>query len=305
MAPEQRIRGESEVLPGQYGERAGAAIVGCGSRGVVLSHQAFLDREPVFTTSDLVAYLEGRGAVNPLAESRLLQEQWHREGLVVAVRPDVFAVVDDGGVSEGFQPRSWLVAMKLAPDSVLSHRTAVDYWGYAYTMWFEVVYSATHPAPDTAYGFETYRGVRFPDRLVASRQQHSGVVERDFAGGTVRVTTMERALVDIMDTPRLGGSWEEIWRTLARVDNFDLAAVAAYCDLMGAGTELRTRVGFFLDHHRHMWGLDDEDLVPFRSPLQSEPFHLAPRTPRACHYIRDWNLVVPTDVWERGWAAVH
>ena len=101
----------------------------------------------------------------------------------------------------------------------------------------------------------------------------------------------------------MGGSWEEIWRTLALVDSFDLAAVAAYCDLLAADAEIRAKVGFFLDHHRHLWNITNGDLAPYRPPPgpHREPFYLSPDSTRPCLVVGDWNLAVPIDIWERQW----
>lgn len=268
-----------------------------------MAYETFLDREPVFTGLDLAAYLEGCGVGRPRREAQRVREGWQSAGRLVTVAPDVFAVVTDGGPPEGFQPFPYLVAAKLAPDAVLTHRSAVDFWGHSYTWWFEVVYSATDPSPLLAYGRMGYRGVRFPDRLLASGAQHTEVVEEDYAGGKVRAATMERTLVDLMAVPHLGGSWEQIWRTLALADGYDLAAVAAYCDLLAADAELRAKVGFFLDHHRDQWDITDGDLVPFRPPpgTRREPFFLSPGYPRPCVVAADWNLAVPVDIWERQW----
>ncbi len=270
-----------------------------------MAHETFLESEPVFTRPDLAAYLEDRGVAYPHAYSRQLQERWQKEGRVVAVRPDLCAVIPAGAPPTGFYPWPYLVATKLAPDAVLSHRSAVEYWGFSYTMWYETVYSATRPAPETVNGSMRYRGHPFPDRLVQLGGQHFGVVELDYLGGRVRVTAVERTLVDVLGAPHLGGSWDEIWRMLALADAYDLDTVAAYCDLLGAGSALRAKTGFFLDHHRHLWGFDDDDLAPFRPPPRREPYYLDPDTPRPFLLVEDWNLVVPTYIWKRGWEAFH
>ena len=270
-------------------------------------YEGFLDREPVFTGSDLATYLGERGVAGADAAARRLGLRWQQQGRVVAVRPGVWAVVDDGGPAEGFQPWPYQVGTKLAPDAVLSHRSAVEYWGLSYTMWFDVVYSATRPAPDTVYGVMHYRGVRFPDRLVEREAQHVEVVEKEFAGGGVRVATMERTLVDIMAAPHLGGDWDENCRTLPLAEDYDLDRVAAYCDVLGAGPELRARVGFFLDHSRHMWNFDDAGLAPFRPrrPYPHAPYRLAPGAGGPCLTVGGWHLEVPTYVLRRGWEDFH
>ena len=271
-----------------------------------MDHQMFLEREPVFTGSDLVAYLEGRGVAVPSVEACRLVERWQREGLVAAVQPDLYVVVPDGLDPARFQPMSDLVATKMAPDAVVSHHSALDYWGISYSMWFDEVYSATSPAPSMVYGAMYYRGVRFPERLIVSGNQHFGVAVESYAGGTVRVTTMERTLVDILANPDFGGSWDEIWQSVARADSIDVETVAAYCQMVDGGAALRAKVGFFLDQHRDEWGIEDDDLAPFRPPASLHaPYQLDPWPRKRCSFVREWNLMAPVEVLERKWELVY
>jgi predicted transcriptional regulator of viral defense system len=47
-------------------------------------------------------------------------------------------------------------------------------------------------------------------------------VEVSRSGLSLNVTTFERTLVDVLDAPRHGGGWEEIWRSLESVEFFDI-----------------------------------------------------------------------------------
>ena len=280
-------------------------MVGLVAEVFAVDHEKFLASEPVFTGSELAAFLADRGATRPGAKARRLEERWLQAGRVVAVRPDLFAVVGEGRDPARFQPMSSLVATKMAPDAVVSHHAALDFWGISYSMWFDAVYSATDPAPPTAYGAMYYRGVRFPQRLIASGNQHFGVVEQSYADGSVRVATIERTLVDILAEPDYGGSWDEIYQSLTRADSIDVAMVAAYCEMRDGGAVMRAKVGFFLDQHRELWGIDASDLDQFRpqgSRAVMFAFDTCPR--KRTHYVADWNLVVPVTVVERQWELV-
>ena len=273
--------------------------------GFAVDHETFLAIEPVFTGSELAAFLAGHGVTHPVEEARRLEERWVRAGRVVAVRPDLFAVVSDGIDPARFQPMPSLVATRMAPDAVVSHHLALDFWGISYSLWFDAVYSATDPAPPMVYGAMYYRGVRFPQRLIESGSQHFGVVEQTYADGTVRVTTMERTLVDVLADPDYGGSWDEIYLSVTRADTIDVEAVAAYCQLRDGGPALRAKVGFFLDQHRELWGITAGDLDQFRPPgprAKKFVFDTFPR--KRTHYVEDWNLVVPVEVVERQWDMV-
>ena len=259
---------------------------------------------PVFTGSEFCAFLAGRGVAHPVKEARRLDERWLREGRVVAVRPGLFATVGEGRDPARFQPMPSLVAAKMAPDAVVSHHGALDFGGLSYSLWFDVVYSATDPLPPTVYRAVCYRGVRFPKRLIESGDQHFGVVERSYADGTVRVTTIERTLVDTLADPDYGGSWDEIYQSLTGADSIDVATVVTYCQLRDGGPALRAKVGFFLDQHRGLWGIDDGDLDGFRPQGSGPAVHLDAAPIRRPHYVEDWNLVVPVALVERLWEMV-
>ena len=171
----------------------------------MLDHEKFLASDPVFTSSELAEFLAGRGVAHPVREARRLGEGWVRAGRVV-VRPGLFVVVGEGRDPERFQPMPDLVATKMAPDAVVSHHSALVFWGISYSMWFDAVYSATEPQAPSAFRAMCYRGVRFPQRLIDSGDQHFGVVTRTYADGVVRVTGMERTLVDVLADPDYGGS---------------------------------------------------------------------------------------------------
>lgn len=56
-----------------------------------------------------------------------------------------------------------------------------------------------------------FRPVRYPTKLAASANQLFAVKEVDRAGAlSVRVTSLECTLVDVLDRTDLGGGWEEI-----------------------------------------------------------------------------------------------
>ena len=110
----------------------------------------------------------------------------------------------------------------LTPDAVLSHHTALEYHGRAYSVWQHLVYSSSRPANTLAFRTRTFRGTHFPVVLQRAGTEHYGVMDTDQKGVTIRVTSLERTLVDLLHRPRLGGGWEEIWRSLESVEYFDI-----------------------------------------------------------------------------------
>lgn len=111
---------------------------------------------------------------------------------------------------------AYLLASRMTDDTVLAYHTALEFRGKAYSVFEEIQYltgRATRPATFRSHRF---RPVRFPKKIAASGKQLFAVNEVDRAGLSVRVTSLERTLADVLDRPDLGGGWEEIWRSLER-----------------------------------------------------------------------------------------
>ena len=118
----------------------------------------------------------------------------------------------------------------------------------------------------------------------------------------MRVTTLERTLVDVLDAPQHGGDWEEVWRSLESVEFFDLDAVVAYALQLGSALTV-ARVGFYLSQHREALMVDEGHLRELRARAPAQPRYLDGRREPG-KLVQPWNLVVPARVLRREWAEV-
>ena len=261
-----------------------------------MEHEAVLRELPVFTASDLRERLPapaGRVA------ARRVVAGWESAGRVVRVRPGLFAAVPSWAERpDVFSPAGYLVVGKLATDAAVSHHGALQFFGCAYSIWTEYVYSAAAPLPLFRYGPSYYRGTRYPVALRRAGLEQWGVVEKPYRGGVVRVTSMERTLVDVLAAPRLAGGWEEVWRSSQMVDELDVAGVVEYATLLDNATTC-AKVGYFLDRHREFLPFDDRVLDPLRRRKPRHPHHMDRR--EGGNLVRDWNLIVPHAVAEETW----
>jgi predicted transcriptional regulator of viral defense system len=140
-----------------------------------------------------------------------------------------------------------------------------------------------------------------PATLRAFPDVGGGIRELRHAGGLVRVTSLERTLVDILDAPDKGGGWEEIWRSLEMVEFFDLDAVSAYVRNLGSALAA-ARVGFFLEQHRETLMVEEKHLDGLRVLAPAQPRYFD-RKREPGKLVSRWNLVVPERVLNRDWEA--
>jgi predicted transcriptional regulator of viral defense system len=128
-------------------------------------------------------------------------------------------------------------------------------------------------------------------------------LEADRFGLDVRVTGLERSLVDVLDRPDLAGSWEEIWRSLESVEFFNLDKVVEYVLLLENATTA-AKVGFFLEQHRETLMVEDVYLKSLQQLRPRRPHYFDRARRKDGRLLKRWNLVVPSAVIERSWAEV-
>jgi predicted transcriptional regulator of viral defense system len=261
----------------------------------------FFASHPVFTHEEYLAARGARGDRSPRTADSLLTRH-AAAGNVLHVRRGLYASVPVGIAPDTFQVDPFLLATKLAPDAAVAYHAALQFRGKTYSVWHRfAVLTRRHVRPLAFQGSE-FVGVRPPRALHGLPDLGGGIVSEPHAGGTVRVTSFERTLVDVLDDPDLGGGWEEVWRSLEMVEYFDLAAVIDHT-LQRASALTTARVGFFLEQHREELFVEDQHLKVFRENAPRQPRYLD-RKREAGRLVKPWNLVVPERVINRTWAEV-
>jgi predicted transcriptional regulator of viral defense system len=264
--------------------------------------QEFFHRTPVFTHREFVAFLDPCGYRSSRTPESILA-YYSRKGRILRVRRGLYVAVPFGVDPESCPIDPFLLAAKMADDAVLAYHTALQFHGKAHSMHERFLYVTGRPTRPVNFRTYRFRGVLFPKKLRNKGQEGFGVTKAERSGVDVRVTTLERTLVDVLDRPHLGGTWEEIWRSLEAVEFFDLNGVSEYALLLGNATTI-AKVGFFLDQHREVLMVDDTCLRRLHERRPRTAHYMVRKDRRRGHVVTEWNLVVPPEVFRRSWAEV-
>ena len=127
-----------------------------------MKHEGFFRRHPVFTGEELAVHLASRGEVGSRGQEALLA-YYTRTGRVIRVRRGLYAVVPPGAEPESYPVDAYLIACRLTPDAVLSHHTALEFHGRAYSAWNQLIYSASRPVEPITFRSHRFRGTKFPE----------------------------------------------------------------------------------------------------------------------------------------------
>lgn len=255
----------------------------------------FFDTHPVFRHAEFLAARAGRSR----RTSDNLLARHLAAGRLVRVRRGLYATVPRGVDPARMPVDPYLVASRVTVDAVVAYHGALQFHGKAHSLWRRFDYLSRTLARPFVFQDQQFVPVQ-PPRLGRSLPDWGGgVVEVPHANGVARVTTLERALVDVLHAPDRGGGWEEIWRSLETVEFVDLQTVTEYALQLGSALTI-ARVGFYLDQHREALMVEERHLERLRLHAPAQPRYLDnARSPG--RLVPGWRLIVPESVLRRGW----
>ena len=259
----------------------------------VPSSELFFQTHPVFTREE---YAESRGCTSPRTVDSLLRKHV-ASGRIGRVRRGLYVSVRAGATAEASDP--YLVATKAAPDAAVSHHAALQFHGRTYSIWSDVTFLTCHAGRTFRLGSVKYLPVRPASAVAELPDMGGGIQLVASGGGRVRTCTLERAMVDVLHTPALGGGWEEIWRSLEMVEFFDLELVIAYALALDSALTI-ARVGWFLEQHREQLFVEEAHLARLAARAPNQPRYLDAGRGSG-RLVRPWNLIVPDEVRNRSW----
>ncbi|MCJ7745599.1 MAG: transcriptional regulator [Actinobacteria bacterium] len=259
----------------------------------------FFAKHPVFTVAELDDYLGGN---NKNTRNSLLTYHRRSEN-ILPVRRGLYAVVTPGASAETASLDPYLLASKMTVDATLAYHTALVIHGKAYSVYHRFTYLSERPSQPVHFRGYDFRCVVVSKALRKKGKESFGVEQVERVGIPVRVTDLERTLVDALDRPDLCGGWEEVWRSLESIEYVKLDEVAEYVRLLGKSTTA-AKVGFFLQQHADALMVDDKQLGKLRKLAPRQPHYLDRSRRGGGTFLSEWNLIVPEAVIKRSWAEV-
>ncbi|MCK5800510.1 MAG: transcriptional regulator [Deltaproteobacteria bacterium] len=256
----------------------------------------FFQSHPVFTHEE---YARSRSGGSSRTVDSLLRKHMQR-GRIVRVRRGLYVTMPPGTSAETVDP--YLLASKVTSDAAVSHHAALQFHGRTYSVWSQVTFLTRHHARRFRFGPTEYVPAHPPTAVAELPDMGGGIETVSSGGGRVRVCTCERAMVDVLHAPALGGGWEEIWRSLEMIEFLDLEAVISYALRLESATTI-ARVGLFIEQHRERLFVEDAHLERLASCAPRAPRYLDATRERG-RLVRPWNLIVPEWVLNQRWGEV-
>lgn len=257
---------------------------------------------PVFRLEDFAVAHQAGHRRRPSASLSIVK-QHTRNGRLLRVRRGLYAVVPRGVSPQDLTIDPYVLATNLAPDAVVAYHGALQLHGKAHSSTRRIPFITTTGTKSFDFRGTEFMPVSVPSSLTALPDRGGGIVERWRSESAVRVTSLERTLVDVLDAPRHGGGWEEIWRSLESVEFFDIDAVIEYAFKLASAVTV-AKVGFYLEQHREALMVEEQHLQRLRERAPKRAMYLERGKREPGKLLSRWNLIVPERVLNRSWAEV-
>ncbi len=252
--------------------------------------ETFLTTHCVFSRDEFADALQGSGRSEATVAAHLAR--WTRQGRIVRVKQGVYVRIDQPTRPPDFVA----LASRMAPDAAVAYHTALEVHGYAQSLFERLTFVTSTGVKQTIFQGRVFLPVRPPAPLFKSDHGERWIERAERAGIDIRVTDLERTVVDVLDRPTLAGGLDEVWRSLAQVPAIDPASLKDYVRLLGRKA-LAAKVGFFLESRREELAVPDSLLVWLRSRIPASPVYMD--RSREGWLASDWALLVPPDLLER------
>ncbi len=179
---------------------------------------------------------------SPSAADWLCRE-YQRKGYLERIKRNLYAVISlETGQSVA---NRYKIASHICDDAVVSYHSAFEYYGYANQVFYEVQVTSMSRFRTFSYDGITYRHI--------GQRIESGVSELP---NGIRVTTLERTVIDSINLFEKTGGLEELLRCLALIPSLDESKLTACLSEYGSGI-LYQKAGYILSHFAETLGLSD------------------------------------------------
>lgn len=232
-----------------------------------------------FSRQDVVALVGTEKAAHSLLHDYV------NAGYIERIRRDLYTTIS----LETKQPVSnrFLIATRIANDAYVSYHSAFEYYGYANQVFHEVYVTTTSRFRDFSYDGITYTRV--------SPRIDSGIITTNTE---IRVTDLERTVIDSIYFFEKIGGLEELLRCLMLVPSLQTDKLIAYLDDYGQAN-LYQKSGFLLAEFSEQLGLTKSFFEYCKSKIpKSKKYLYSGKDPLSRNFVLhdDWMIFAPENI---------
>ena len=231
----------------------------------------------VFHKKDVVALTKDENAAKEILR------RYKKQRFISQVRRDLYVVTDLA--SKLSLVSKFEIAGHITPSSYLSHHAALEYHGLAHQVFYELYVSSK----ESFKNFD-YEGINYS---FCQSKSNTGVVN-PFTDSLVRVTDLERTILDCIDRIDLCGGLEELVQCFAIITYIDENKLLEYLHHFDKQF-LYQKTGFILSYFQKEMKLSATFLELCKSKTGKSARYLTGKQ-ESTTYFKEWKICAPQNI---------
>lgn len=232
-----------------------------------------------FNKQEIIKDFDNEKQLNNWIASRIKSNELKK------VRNGLYVFVDNAGyvVSSKFE-----IASKISKDSFVSYHSALEFHGLANQVFSDVIVCAS----------TRFNNFEFEDIEYINKINKNYVEVMNIVTAGVRVSSLERTIIDCIDNINLAGGIEEILNALEQTKVLEekklLSVLESYNQVL-----LYQKVGYILEHFKEQLQLSNNFFETCKSKLTNQIKYFLQDEYKEIEYNATWKLMAPKNLKSR------
>jgi predicted transcriptional regulator of viral defense system len=231
----------------------------------------------IFKKEDIVKITRNENSAKELLR------RYKKDGLITQIRRNMYAANDLA--SKMVIVSKYEIGCNITPTSYLAYHAAIEYHGWA-TQIFNTVYVAT----EQRFADFDFEGTSF---VCCQSKTMQGVENQKF-DSLIKVTNIERTIIDCIDNIGLSGGLEELILALVLITFVKEDLLVKYLNLYNKQT-LYQKTGFILSCFQKELNLSDNFFIECKMKTGKNVSRLT-NTGEDTKFNNDWKLYAPENI---------
>ena len=221
--------------------------------------------------------------VGNLNSAKDLLQNYKKQRLICQVRRNLYVVTDLS--SKVSLANKFEIAGKISPTSYLSYQSALEFHGLAHQVFYDLWVSSSK-----RFNSFEFEGIRFQ---YCESKSLSGVMNAN-SSPFIRVTNLERTVIDCIDKIERCGGLEELIQSISLIPYLDQELLLNYLQEFNKQF-LYQKVGFILEYFKQEMKLSDNFFSICKHKSGKSTRYLTDRI-ESIQYFKEWKLCAPTNI---------
>lgn len=256
--------------------------------------ESFFYDHPVFRFDEFADWKKKHASGSNNAAYQAIQ-YYLKTKRILRIKKELYAVISPNAKEKNIIVDPYLIAGKATIDSILGLHTALEIHGHAYSSFQSFYFLSQKKAKDFAFNHQNFEPIKTDKTF---NQMEVEIINRQ--GVDIRITTLARTFVDMLDRVEQSGGWEEVLRSLSTINNLNIDRVIDYCIAINRAV-LNAKVGWCLEQRQGIFAPSDAQLNRLLRHQPKNPYHCGPRGYKPMTKVKRWNLMLPMRVANRSW----